>query len=244
MSGPRIAVLLGLDLGRAGGGMRPGRDTLYLDTRYPEALETAGAVPVLVPPGTPEAGLEGAHGLLIPGGDDFPPPPEAGRSWPDDAFTIAPETQRRSDARLLAAARERGLPVLGICYGMQLLALGAGGRLVYDLPTERPEADPHGAGEHPITCTPGSRLAGVFGTDPITVNSRHHQAVADPGDGFVVAARSRDGVIEGIEAATGFAIGVQWHPEDLGASSDRLFAAFVSATRERQSGSVAFSTSR
>jgi len=236
MSRPRIAISLGLDLGRSGGGgLRTGRDTLYLDPRYPEAVLAAGGLPSLVAVGTPMAGaLDGIDGLLIPGGDDFPPPEGAVGDWPESAFTIAPEAQRRFDADLVAAARERGLPILGVCYGMQLLALGAGGRLIYDLPTERPTAGPHASGEHAIVCTPGSRLVAALGAAKATVNSRHHQAVAEPGEGFLVTARSGDGVIEAIEAEVGFALGVQWHPEDLvGDARDRLFGAFVAAARDR-----------
>jgi putative glutamine amidotransferase len=221
------------------GRWRPGRRYHYLDAAYAEALSVAGAVAVVVPPQRdPDAIVERLDGLLLPGGDDFLPD----RAYPADvSFDPVPETQRAFDAQLLDAALRRGLPLLAICYGMQLLALHCGGALHFDLPTDLPDASPHRLpepdGRHPISLAAGSHLAAILDDRSLQVNSLHHQAVADPGRGARVVGRSPDGVIEAIEAkGDGFAIGVQWHPEKMDAPHrDRLFGALVQASRSRSS---------
>jgi GMP synthase (glutamine-hydrolysing) len=114
-----------------------------------------------------------------------------------------------------------GVPVLGICYGMQLLAEAAGGSFVYDIPSDRPGAGAHRlpepGGRHTIEIVPGTQLAGLLGAGTIAVNSTHHQAVDAPGHGLRVSARAADGIVEAIEPSdpARFALGVQWHPERM-----------------------------
>ena len=219
------------------GRWRPGRDYLYGDLAYVRAIEAEGGVPVVLPlQHDPDILIERIDALLIPGGDDFPPPPGL---YPESvSFDLAPTTQLNFDAALLAAALERNLPVLGICYGAQLLALHHGGSLHYHLPTDRPEGNSHrlpdgDAGRHPIEIVPGTKLARILGNHADPVNSLHHQAVAEPGAGMRVAARAHDGVVEAIERETGgFCLGVQWHPEKIRSSySQALFRGFVNAGR-------------
>jgi putative glutamine amidotransferase len=230
---PRIGIAPGLD---AGGRIRAGRRYHYLDAAYARAVADAGGLPLyLAAPGDPRALCDAADGLLIPGGDDFPP---AAPYPPQVRFTpVAPE-QLAFDRALLRAALERGLPVLAICYGMQLLCLASGGRLLHHVPIDAPDAGPHALpepdGRHALRVTPGTRLAEILGADPPPVNSLHHQAVAAPGRGLRVAARAPDGLIEAVEWADAaeprFVIGVQWHPEKLdGPHRERLFGAFVAA---------------
>ena len=239
---PRIGITPCLD---AAGRLRAGRRTHYVDARIPAAVAEAGGVALLLPaPGEPGALLDAVDALLVPGGDDLPPP--AGAAYaPDVRFVPAAEEQLAFDAALLAAAWARALPVLGVCYGMQLLAHEAGGGLHHHLPADLPGAADHRLADpearHALRVAPGTRLAGILGEAPGPVNSRHHQAVADPGRGLRAAAWSADGVIEALEADGGadapFLVGVQWHPEDLaGPHRTALFPALVAAAaawRER-----------
>ena len=230
---PRIGISPSLD---AAGRWRTGRRFHYVDAAYAEAVAEAGGIPVyLAAPGPAEAQVAVVDGLLVPGGPDFLPPspyPEGVR------FSPAPRAQLAFDRALLAAARAAALPVLGVCYGMQLLALESGGALHHHLPLDLPGALEHEcadpAARHSVAIVAGTRLGRLLGAAEIAVNSRHHQAVSDPGRGLVVAARSPDGVIEAIEPAGGaaapFLLGVQWHPESLEpAHRTALFGAFLAA---------------
>jgi len=216
----------------ARGRWKPGRTYQYIDTAYAAALAEAGALPVHLALGAdPVALVSRLDGLLIPGGDDFAPPQPLP---PSIALDPVPEAQLAADSAVLAAALARELPVLGICYGMQLLALAHGGSLHYHLPSDVPEARCHRPEDpdarHPVRVAPGTRLAECLGTDACDVNSRHHQGVADPGR-LRVSATADDGVVEGVEAREHpFCIGVQWHPETLDRDHRaRLFGSFVAA---------------
>lgn len=219
------------------GRWRPGREYHYADAAYAAALEGCGGSAAYLPVQADAAALAGRiDGLLLPGGGDFAPP----RPYPESVrFELTPTRQLDFDRRLLAAALERELPVLAICYGMQLLALHHGGSLVYDIASDRAGSGEHrlpGSGDrHPLRVEPRTRLAAAIGSDPGPVNSRHHQGVAEAGRGLRVCARAGDGLIEAVERSRGpFCVGVQWHPETLdGRHRDGLFTAFVDACRER-----------
>jgi putative glutamine amidotransferase len=215
------------------GRWRAGRDYHYLPADYARALERAGADVVYVPPqGAVEPIAGRLDALLVPGGDDFEPP----RPYPADVhFELVPEAQLEFDRALVAAVLARGRPVLGICYGAQLLALQHGGELLYHLPLDCPGAgEHHGPGaRHALALEPGTRIARLLGRGPAQVNSRHHQGIRDPGAGLRVAARAPDGVIEAIERESGpWCIGVQWHPESQDdPGSTALFSDFAAAAQ-------------
>jgi putative glutamine amidotransferase len=215
------------------GRWKANRDYHYIDNAYASAIESAGGTPIYLPiQRDPSALLKSLDGLLIPGGDDLPPELD----YPSGVeFDLAPEEQLNFDRHLLTDALQRRLPVLGICYGMQLLAAIRGGALVYDIPTDRPQSGlhqlPEADGRHALQVEGGTRLYDALGANPPPVNSLHHQGVASPGTGMRIAAHADDGLIEAIEdEEQRFCMGVQWHPEKLsGAHRDQLFGAFVAA---------------
>jgi len=217
------------------------RERYSIPAAYADCVIRAGGVPVHL---TPVEGreslaqlLEHIDALIIPGGGDFVPE----QPYPEHvSFAPIPARQLAFDRALLHDMLERDLPVLGVCYGMQLLALELGGRLHYDIGTDLASADSHqlqdAAERHTIEVASDSHLGEIVRTEKCEVNSRHHQAVAEAGPRLYVTARAPDGVIEAIESKHHqFALGVQWHPETLGdAVSQRLFEALVQEGRDRR----------
>jgi putative glutamine amidotransferase len=210
---------------------------VYADLAYARAVHDAGAASVsLAPQPDVDPLLDQLDALVLPGGDDLLPDDPS--RYPSDVFDPTPGAKLDFDGQLLAGALERGLPVLGICYGMQLIALRGGGRLLYHLPADAPGADDHrlpeDTGRHPLEVLPGTRLAQILGEAAAPVNSLHHQCVETPGAGMRVCARSPDGLTEAIESdGPGFLVGVQWHPEKLeGKARLALFRALARAASE------------
>ena len=225
---PLIAVNGQLTAGDAPG--------LKLANRYCEAVLAAGGVPLAIPPVGGPADvrrlLERVDGLLLTGGDDFAME-RLGLGPTHPSADPVPAAKQDLDVELARAALELQLPVLGICYGMQLLALVEGGDLFQHLPEDRPGSRSHsGSVRHGVAVEPGTKLAGVLGLEQHEVISRHHQAVSRVGSPWRIAARDDQGLIEAIERdGHPFALGVQWHPElaEAGAADGRLFRALVDA---------------
>ena len=191
-----------------------------LDHAYVSAVKDAGGQSVLMPlvSNLDEAKqlCDQIHGLIIPGGPGI----VVGMvgSLPAQLQAVNPR-RWESDNLILDIAVKRNLPILGICYGMQLLCVRAGGTLYADVEKQVDAASVHsekrGAQNHPVDIVPGSHLARIWESDLSMVNSRHFQAVRDAGTNYTVSARGADGIIEAIERTDGMHIGVQFHPERM-----------------------------
>jgi putative glutamine amidotransferase len=155
------------------------------------------------------AQLNPCDGLILAGGQDLDLP-ETG-SGPDRWIDPARD---RHEFALWDAAQRRGLPVLGICRGLQLVNVALGGTLEPHLEAHN-ASDNHLDQPHPVQIEPGTRLSELIELPAIEVNTIHHQAAKDLGEGLVISARAPDGVIEGAELVSGqlWFVGVQWHPE-------------------------------
>ncbi len=201
---------------------------IYLE-EYASSIRREGGLPVHIPLEIDaEALIQRIDGLIIAGGEDVDPELYGQER---EAHTAPGDGLRdQSELALFHAAVAHGVPVLGICRGNQLINVARGGTLVQHL-EESEDQLAHFHGDRPraeqvqeITIDPDSALYDVYG-DRALVNSFHHQAVDQLGEGVRVAARASDGVIEAIEVEGAEVIGVQWHPECF--AGDPLFARFV-----------------
>jgi putative glutamine amidotransferase len=216
-------------------------DRTGVNAAYVGAVVAAGGVPLVLSPllGASLAGhaLEGVDGLLLTGGEDIDP------SWygAEASPLLSPPSRERDlfELALFAVARQRQLPILGICRGIQLINVGLGGTLFQDLPTERPGEVQHrpdvprDVRSHRVRLTRGSRAAEALGATSLTVNSSHHQGIRDLASGLCATGWTDDELIEAAEAPPGepWLLAVQWHPEemykDAVAPEQGLFAALV-----------------
>lgn len=210
-----------------------------LPLNYAEQLAAAGGVPVLLPP---VPGITAAVGrldaLVLTGGGDIDPGRYDAAPHPRTGPANASRDQAELD--LLAAALAAGLPVLGVCRGLQLLNIACGGTLHQHLADLGSAGDaghtpqPGTFGSHPVRVAPGSTLAGILPADrPLAVPTSHHQAIDRLGAGLTATAWAADGIVEAAELTGGehhpFVLAVQWHPE---AGEDlRLFQALVAAAQ-------------
>ncbi len=245
MSAPRIAL---------GGVVRnwDGAERTGLNSAYVRSVAAAGGVPLILSqlagPSLAARALDGADGLVLTGGEDMDPawyqaeqsphcnPPDRER----DLFELA----------LFAAARQRELPILGICRGIQVMNVALGGTLYQDLSSERPgpvdhnRVGPRTDRSHAVTLAPGSLAAEALGGTLISVNSFHHQAIRDLAPQLAASGWSEDGLIEAVESAEGqpWMLAVQWHPEEMHAelaAPDRgLFRALVERAAAGAAASV------
>lgn len=204
---------------------------------YVDKVADAGGVGVLLPPraGWPDADaerlLDCLDGLLLTGGVDVAPVRYDAEPHP----SVQASRADRDDLELQLArlARERDLPTLGICRGMQVMAVAASGRLEQHLPdrfgNHEHAPSPGEYGDHPVEIEPGTRIQALLGDRLDSVPTYHHQAVTSC-PGLVVSAYAPDGTPEALEdPGASFYLGVQWHPEV--ATDGRLFAGLVEAAR-------------
>ena len=229
---PLIGLVPLMDYQRASYWMLPG---------YMQGIEEAGGVPVMLPLTADKAALarlaDTCDGFLLTGGQDVTP-----SVYGAAQTALCGETSPERDAmetELLALARAKDKPVLGICRGIQFLNAALGGTLWQDLPVEYPsEVNHHQTGAydqpiHTVRLLPGTPLADLLGVDTLPVNSYHHQAIHKLAPGLAAMATAPDGIVEAVyEPGKRFVWAVQWHPEfswKVSAESRKIFAAFVSA---------------
>lgn len=216
---------------------------------YAGAIRAAGGLPVILPvadgdPGLMAEYLGAVDGLLFPGGGDVAP---AYYGEGRDERCHEPDRERDFfEIHLARAALERRTPILGICRGLQVLNVAAGGTLYQDL-TCRPGTSPEHAAKredrrkpiHAVRILPGTRLHAIMGVSQSRVTSTHHQFVKDLAPGFRITAESpEDGVVEGIEnPGHPFLVAVQWHPERMYREHPEhlaLFQALVASAGEKR----------
>ena len=201
-----------------------------VNASYADAVSRGGHLPVVIPRFGTDAQFDAIVAkldvLVLTGGEDVAP--SLYKEKPSPKLGKVNAKRDGFDFRLLAAARRRNLPVIGICRGCQILNVAFGGTLWQDLPSEFPVTDvQHRNMFHWISIEPDSRLAKVSGVTKALVNSYHHQAVKDLAPGFRITARSPEGVVEAIECDSYPAIGLQFHPEKmLCDEKDATLAAF------------------
>lgn len=214
-----------------------------LSVAYSDAVRQAGAMPVMIPNEFPLENLnellKKLNGVILSGGGDI----QTSRFQGIESFEVDEVSSDRDELeiQLVHQALQLDLPLLGICRGVQIMNVALGGTLYTHIPDQfktalehqtSPTARPRNYLAHKVTVEPESRLFSILQKPEIHVNSRHHQAVKDPAASVVVSAHASDGLIEGLEVpGKRFALGVQWHPENLQEYAEQraLFAAFVRA---------------
>ena len=209
---------------------------LTLRRVYCDQIVRAGGVPMVLPPVDAAEVLinmlEGIDGLVLTGGADYNP------LWygeqPEKELHTINSTRDLPELLLTRLAFNRQIPILGICRGVQTMAIALGGNLVQDLktPLKHSQDAPRSEATHSVTITEGSTLYGLYGQETF-VNSFHHQAVKDCGPHLHVVATAPDGVIEAVESTEQKALmGVQWHPEWMGGEGLKLFEWLMQRSQE------------
>jgi gamma-glutamyl-gamma-aminobutyrate hydrolase PuuD len=207
---PVIGITVSLDHGKI---IRKNHDYLYVKRAYAQAIKQAGGQPILISPDiTPQAVTEICDAVVISGGDDLSP--ELYGEAACVAVNLESVERVEWERQLLDLLGKSDMPVLGICYGMQLMNVHFGGSLYQDISAAYKKASDHGGmgrlTTHEINIDENSRLFPVIGAKA-TVSSLHHQAINRLAPGFQIAATAEDGIIEAIEFKN--FLGVEWHPE-------------------------------
>jgi putative glutamine amidotransferase len=238
-------------------------DRFYLGRHYSEAVAAAGGAPLhiaLIPEvGYIDSIVDGLDGILLPGSDSDVDPLRYGQQPHPKLGNVYP-LKDETDLLVIAAAEAKHIPILGICFGMQVLNVSRGGTLIQDIGSQVPNAIKHEQGaprnrpSHTVTLEGKSRLSQWSNGEEALVNSHHHQAIDTIGKDLIVTGRSSDGLVEAFEdpREDRWVVAVQWHPEmgwegDL--FSQQIFKSFIKATTDRldvlleTSGSISTSKS-
>ena len=212
------------------------------------AVADAGGQPLVLPYRREEKDLEAVlkllDGLYFTGGCDILP--EYFGESPRPGLGALCPARDEFEIRVYRLAARRGMPMLGVCRGMQIINVAAGGTVYQDLTSQLPEAGSHkpqgldrALPYHKVSLAADSRLAGLFpGKNELFVNSFHHESVWQVAPGFTATAWAPDGVIEAMESTgPAFCLAVQWHPEDMYRSAPefgRLYQTFIAAAADYQ----------
>lgn len=200
-------------------------------SEYADSVVEGGGLPVHLSPAGGVEIIDHLAGLLLAGGEDI----DSRRYGEAPGPISGPYSVERDEFEfgLVERALDKGIPILGVCRGHQLLNVALGGSLIQDLPLG--EGESHAATtyyrkhrSHAVTISKESKLAEIYGVHA-EVNSFHHQAIKNPGKGVVPVAWADDGIIEAFEVKDLPIIGVQWHPETFG--DDPIFEWLVNASR-------------
>jgi putative glutamine amidotransferase len=197
---------------------------------YRRAVMAAGAEALDLVPGTDA--LPDVDGLLLPGGWDVDPS-FYGENRDEKIGDTDPELDE-TELALFRQARQREIPVLGICRGQQVINVAMGGSLVQHLEGHEVRALGRRHLAHTIEVNPSSELGRAAGEHKVRVNSLHHQAIKRLAEGLEQTARGEDGTVEGVESDDGLIVAVQCHPEELTTDlpwARRLFERFVARAR-------------
>lgn len=234
---PRIGITMRIELET---------DRFYLARYYSEALEAAGCAPVHIPL-IPRADyieqvLAGLDGVLLPGSDSDVDPALYGAE-PHTHLGFVHPLKDGTDALVIAEIERRKMPLLAICYGMQILNVMRGGSLIQDIRAQMQGAIKHQQGlprerrSHSVRLLEGSMLSELAKSEKAFVNSHHHQAIERVGRDLMATAWTSDGLIEALEDPRDerFALALQWHPE-IGWETDEfaraIFSRFTEAAME------------
>lgn len=219
---PKIAILLA----------SPDSNFVRVDKRNAEAIIRAGGIPFHITPDGISEQMDALEpdGLLLPGGG-FPIPAEY---YTDkSAYEVEQPDRVKAYFAMVEWSKKNNASILGICAGMQILAVSLGGKLTSNISGHRGMDEDR----HTISVVQDSLLAKIIGSGAFDTNTKHSEAVDETAGGdFLVSGRAEDGVIEAIEPKDpwgNFVLGVQWHPEQLSAISEReqrIFAAFIKAS--------------
>lgn len=214
-----------------------------LRENYCSSIRKAGGLPVGLPHeiDVVDRYLDMVDGLIISGGM-YDIHPELYGEEKIQGELVTKDSRTQFEFALVRGALARDIPLIGICGGMQVLAVINGAKLVQDIRTEvsgslnHMQPLPHNESSHPVIFTPGTQICKLFGKQNVGVNSVHHQSIKDLPPEIMVSAVAEDQVIEAIEIpGQTFCLGFQWHPEYLISQGElNVFEAFIAAARKQR----------